>query len=416
VKECAHDGRDSTIRGLASITATIYSERAPELDFAIEIGFVKVKIGNPEVGCVLDKFETRHTQQLGGAAARDLAPAIEFENNQLNMEGAHDRFGRQMLVAAGELPRAPRSLSVAITMDALVQIEGVWKSYGRTPAVKGLSLTVPAGSVYGFLGPNGAGKSTTIRMMLGLQRPDRGRISLFGRALDVDALARIGSLVEAPSLYLHLTGRENLEVHRRLLGAPVRAIGEALDTVGLSGAADRVVRGYSSGMKQRLGLAQALLGDPELLLLDEPTNGLDPAGIHEVRTLIRELPKLRGVTLFLSSHLLSEVEQVATHFAIISSGETKFEGTAEELKLRNQPVIVADVDEAERAGRVLRELNLEVRVEAGRVEVSSSGGFAPAEINALLVRAGIAVSRLVTRHSTLEDAFLDLTTERVVLK
>ena len=296
-------------------------------------------------------------------------------------------------------------------MDAPVQLEGVWKSYGRTPAVKGLSLTVPAGSVYGFLGPNGAGKSTTIRMMLGLQRPDRGRILLFGRALDVGALARIGSLVEAPSHYLHLTGRENLEVHRRLLDAPVHAIAEALDTVGLGGAADRVVRGYSSGMKQRLGLAQALLGNPVLLLLDEPTNGLDPAGIHEVRSLIRELPERRGVTLFLSSHLLSEVEQVATHFAIISSGEAKFEGTAEELRLRNRPAIVAEVDDPDRAGRVLQQFDVEVTVEAGGIVVTP-GAYSAAEINALLVRAGIAVSRLVTRHSTLEDAFLDLTTER----
>ena len=297
-------------------------------------------------------------------------------------------------------------------MSALVQIEEVWKSYGAKAAVKGLSLTVPAGSVYGFLGPNGAGKSTTIRMMLGLQRPDRGRILLFGKPLESDrlrALSKIGSLVEAPSLYLHLTGRENLEVHRRLLDAPVRAIAEALDTVGLSGAADRAAGGYSSGMKQRLGLAQALLGNPELLLLDEPTNGLDPAGIQEVRTLIRELPERRGVTLFLSSHLLSEVEQVATHFAIISSGEAKFEGTAAELKLRNQPRIVVDVDDPERASRVLKQFDIAVTAEPGRIAISSNAGFAPAEINALLVRAGIAVSQLATRHSTLEDAFLDLT-------
>jgi ABC-type multidrug transport system ATPase subunit len=307
-------------------------------------------------------------------------------------------------------------VSILIAMAAPVQIEDIWKSYGPIPAVKGLSLTVPTKSVYGFLGPNGAGKSTTIRMILGLQRPHRGRILLFGKPLESDrinALARIGSLVEAPSLYLHLTGRENLEVHRRLLDAPVRAIAEALDTVGLSGAANRVVRGYSSGMKQRLGLAQALLGNPELLLLDEPTNGLDPAGIHEVRMLMRELPQRRGVTVFLSSHLLAEVEQVATHFAIISSGQAKFEGTAEELRLRNQPVIVADVDEPERASRVLKQLDVAVSVEQGRIVVSPQGGLSPAEINALLVRAGIAVSQLGTRHSTLEDAFLDLTAESV---
>jgi ABC-2 type transport system ATP-binding protein len=217
--------------------------------------------------------------------------------------------------------------------------------------------------------------------------------------------------VEAPSHYLHLTGRENLEVHRRLLDAPIQAIGEVLDTVGLTGAADRAVRGYSSGMKQRLGLAQALLGDPELLLLDEPTNGLDPAGIHEVRSLIRELPERRGVTLFLSSHLLAEVEQVATHFAIISSGQEKFEGTAEELRLRSQPSIVAEVNEPERAIRLLQQLDIPVTRETGRIVVSPRPGRNSAEINALLVGAGIAVSQLITRHATLEDAFLDLTAE-----
>jgi ABC-2 type transport system ATP-binding protein len=213
-------------------------------------------------------------------------------------------------------------------------------------------------------------------------------------------------------LYPHLTGRENLEVHRRLLDAPVRTISAALETVGLSTAADRSVRGYSSGMKQRLGLAQALLGNPELLLLDEPTNGLDPAGIHEVRMLIRELPERHGVTVFLSSHLLAEVEQVATHIAIISSGEARFEGSVEELKRRNQPVIVIEVDDPERAGTILRELEIPVSIGPDRVVASPpQGRIAPAEINALLVRAGLAVSQLVARHSTLEDVFLDLTSE-----
>src|SRR6266481_3252192 len=195
-------------------------------------------------------------------------------------------------------------------METPIRVDQVWKSYGATEAVCGLSLSVPPQSVYGFLGPNGAGKSTTIRMVLGLQRPNRGTISLFGRPLKgerVALLRRIGSLVESPSLYLHLTGRENLEVHRRLLGLSKCAIDEALETVDLISVAGRLVRNFSSGMKQRLGLAQALLGNPELLLLDEPTNGLDPAGIHEVRTLVRDLPKRRGVTVFLSSHLLAEV-------------------------------------------------------------------------------------------------------------
>src|SRR4051812_30787245 len=251
-----------------------------------------------------------------------------------------------------------------------LQIHEVWKSFGATSALQGLSLHVPAQSVYGFLGPNGAGKSTTIRLMLGLQKPDRGTISVFGRPLESDRpnlLARIGSLVEAPSLYGHLTGRENLEVHRRLLDVPRQAIDHALETVDLLSASDRVVRGYSSGMKQRLGIAQALLGNPELLLLDEPTNGLDPAGIHEVRTLVRDLPNRRGVTLFLSSHLLAEVEQVATHFAIISEGQSRFEGAAEDLRIRSKPVIVVEVDDDERACKILISAGIRVIPEGSRV-------------------------------------------------
>jgi ABC-type multidrug transport system ATPase subunit len=298
-------------------------------------------------------------------------------------------------------------------MEAPVRIEGVWKTFGNTAAVRGLSLSVPPQSVYGFLGPNGAGKSTTIRIMLGLQRPDRGAVFLFGRPLAAEriaALRRIGSMVESPSLYPHLTGRENLEVHRRLIGLPKAAIDDALETVGLLSVGGRLVRNYSSGMKQRLALAQALLGTPELLLLDEPTNGLDPAGIHEVRTLVRELPKRRGMTVFLSSHLLAEVEQVATHFAIISQGQLKFEGTPEELRLRSQEKIVVEVDQPERAHALLTSIGRKVTREGDCLAIDSENEFGSARINAILVQAGVAVSRLTTRRLTLEDAFLDLTT------
>ncbi|MDQ2900679.1 MAG: ABC transporter ATP-binding protein [Acidobacteriota bacterium] len=304
-------------------------------------------------------------------------------------------------------------------MESVVCIGDVWKTYGSNAAVRGLSLSVPAESIYGFLGPNGAGKSTTIRMILGLQRPDRGRISLFGRPLEPERtalLSRIRSLVESPSLYAHLTGRENLEVHRRLIDAPKRAIDEALETVDLIPAADRVVRGYSSGMKQRLGLAQALLGEPELLLLDEPTNGLDPAGIHEVRTLIRDLPNRRGVTVFLSSHLLAEVEQVATHLAIISEGHLKFEGTAEALRVQSKRIIIAEVDDAERARRLLTGVGIPVTIKGDRVSIMPRGEYGPAQINEMLVRAGVAVSHLASQHLTLEDAFLELTSSVTPLK
>lgn len=293
-----------------------------------------------------------------------------------------------------------------------MQIEEVWKTYGDTAAVRGLSLTVPSQSVYGFLGPNGAGKSTTIRMVLGLQKPNRGSIFLFGRPIASERvllLRRIGSLVESPSLYLHLSGRENLEIHRRLLELRKGVIDEALETVDLLPVGDRLVRNYSSGMKQRLGIAQALLGNPELLLLDEPTNGLDPAGIHEMRTLIRDLPKRRGVTIFLSSHLLSEVEQVATHFAIISQGELKFEGTPEQLRMRSEQIIVLEVDQPERAQALLGAIGLTVTRENRRIRIKAGDGWEPAQINTSLVKAGLAVSHLARHHKTLEEVFLDLT-------
>ncbi len=295
-------------------------------------------------------------------------------------------------------------------MEIPVQAEGVWKAFGSTNAVCGLSLRVPPQSVYGFLGPNGAGKSTTIRMLLGLQRPNRGSISLFGRRLESDRIAllrRIGSMVESPSLYAHLTGRENLEVHRRLMDLPKPVIDHALETVDLLSVADRLVRHYSSGMKQRLALAQALLGDPELLLLDEPTNGLDPAGIHEVRTLVRDLPKRRGMTVFLSSHLLAEVEQVATHLAIISQGQLRFEGTPDQLPVQKQ-VIVVQVDQPERAHALLTDAG-QIAREGGQLRITVNGRFGPAQINAMLVQAGIAVSHLETERPTLEDIFLELT-------
>jgi lantibiotic transport system ATP-binding protein len=297
-------------------------------------------------------------------------------------------------------------------MEAPVRIEEAWKTYESTTAVRELTLSVPSQSVYGFLGPNGAGKSTTIRMILGLQQPSRGRIALFGRPLESERVAllrRVGSLVESPSLYLHLTGRENLEVHRRLLGLPKSAIDEALDTVGLTSVSDRLARNYSTGMKQRLGMAQALLGNPELLLLDEPTNGLDPAGIHELRTLIVELPKRRGVTVFLSSHLLSEVEQVATHLAIISQGRLKFEGTPDQLRMRNKQVIVLEVDQPHRAESLLAQIGRRVTRDGQRMLIATEDQYGPAQINSVLVQGGVAVSYLATQHLTLEDVFLELT-------
>jgi ABC-2 type transport system ATP-binding protein len=293
-----------------------------------------------------------------------------------------------------------------------ISIRDIWKSYGDVAAVRGVSLAVPTQSVYGFLGPNGAGKTTTIRMILGLQRPDQGELSLFGESLGQNRLGllrRIGALVEAPALYPHLTGRENLEVHRRLLRLPLSSIDEALETVGLVAASNRLVRTYSHGMRQRLGFACALLGNPDLLVLDEPTNGLDPNGIHEVRALIRTLPRSRGITVFLSSHLLSEVEQVSTHFAILSRGEVQFQGTKQDLRERTQPTLVIEVDRPDDACVLLANAGHQVQRDDRRVLVTPTRQCNPAQINAMLIHARLSVSYLAMHNGTLEDVYLELT-------
>ncbi len=231
----------------------------------------------------------------------------------------------------------------------MIETRQLTRSFKDTRAVDGLSLQVPAGSVYGFLGPNGAGKTTTIRMLLGLIRPDGGEIRLFNRRLRDDTmgvLRRVGSLVESPSLYPHLNGRENLEVLRRMTGGSRSEIDRVLKVVNLENAANRLVRNYSLGMRQRLGLAVALFGQPELLILDEPTNGLDPAGIHEMRELICRLPA-EGLTVFLSSHLLSEVEQMVTQIGIVQSGRLIFQGKPDELKTRTRNQVFVATDRLE---------------------------------------------------------------------
>jgi ABC-2 type transport system ATP-binding protein len=293
----------------------------------------------------------------------------------------------------------------------VIRLDRISKSYGEVHAVRDLSLTVPPQSIYGFLGPNGAGKTTTIRMMLALQQPDRGSVELFGRPLveeRLPLLRRIGSLVDSPSLYTHLTGRENLEAHRRLLALPKSFIDDALATVNLASVADRLVRHYSQGMRHRLGMALALLGNPKLLVLDEPMNGLDPEGIHEIRAFIQHLPKMRGVTVFLSSHLLSEVEQVATHIGILSHGRMQFEGTAADLRCRTTSVVI-DVDQSERARLLLERAGCKVRCQNQRLYVELRPDVGPAQLNTMLVQEQIEVSHLSVQGTTLEEIFLQLT-------
>ena len=295
-----------------------------------------------------------------------------------------------------------------------IQITGLNRHFGNLHVVRDLDLEVPPNSVFGFLGPNGAGKTTTIRLLLGLLRPDSGEICIFGSRFKTNRLAllrRIGCMIESPSVYPHLTARENLETKRRMLQAPKSEIDRVLGVVGLREAANRLVRGFSLGMTQRLAIANAMLGAPELLVLDEPTNGLDPAGMAEMRGLLRNLPAKEGVTVFLSSHLLSEVEEVATHIAILSRGARLFAGTVEELHARQRRALVVRVDRPGEAMRMLTNSGLIVdRSGPDLVIVNAGDDLAPA-VTRTLVEAGFSVFHVALERPTLEDIFLEMTME-----
>lgn len=220
-------------------------------------------------------------------------------------------------------------------MEHIITTEQLTKRYKKFTAVNSVSLHIRKGSIYGFLGPNGAGKSTTMKMLLGLTEPTAGSFSVNGRHFPEERIAILketGSFIEAPSFYANLTGRENLDIIRRILGLPEQSVEEALELVGLSEFGDRLAKKYSLGMKQRLGLAGALLGRPPILILDEPTNGLDPSGIHEIRNLIKSLPQMYDCTVLISSHMLSEIELMADDIGILNHGKLLFEGSMAELK------------------------------------------------------------------------------------
>lgn len=217
----------------------------------------------------------------------------------------------------------------------MIETRDLTKSYGNFTAVSRLNLHIQKGSVYGFVGPNGAGKSTTMKMFLGLTSPTAGSFHIDRKQYPQDRVAilrEIGSFIESPAFYGNLTGEENLDIIRKILGLPKSSVDDALELVGLSSARKRLARKYSLGMKQRLGLAGALIGRPPILILDEPTNGLDPVGIHEIRTLIRSLPAQYNCTVLVSSHLLGEVELMADDIGILNHGQLLFEGPLDELK------------------------------------------------------------------------------------
>jgi ABC-2 type transport system ATP-binding protein len=301
-------------------------------------------------------------------------------------------------------------------MDTVIETHELTKRFGDRAAIDRVDLVVPAGVVFGFLGPNGAGKTTLIRTLVGLTQPTSGEIRLLGLAQPArraDALARVGAIVEEPRFHPHLTGRENLVVvaAARSREADGRVAG-ALERVGLAHRADDRVKTYSLGMRQRLGIARALLGDPALLILDEPMNGLDPAGILELRRLIRSFVD-EGRTVFLSSHLLDEVEKTADEVAIVDRGRIVVQGPIREIVGGGEQAVRVAVDDRVGARSALsgdRRVRAVTDDGSGGLRVELGDGLRPAELNRILVKAGVEVSRLEPVTHTLEERFLDVTT------
>ncbi|MDL5203149.1 ABC transporter ATP-binding protein [Streptomyces sp. ALI-76-A] len=316
-------------------------------------------------------------------------------------------------------PRPGARSDVREADGGVIRTRALTKRYrGGQLAVDGLDLTVPAGSVFGFLGPNGSGKTTTIRMLMGLIEPTSGSAHVLGRPMPRSAravLPRVGALIEGPALYGFLSGRQNLtryDAADPTADPRTRAtrVAAALDRVGLSAAAGKKAKAYSLGMKQRLGLAAALLQPRELLVLDEPTNGLDPQGMREIRSLIRDLSS-DGTTVFLSSHLLDEIEQVCTHAAVMAQGRLIIQGPVADLAAGTRGRLVVTTPDAGEAARVLKEQGAaDVTVTDGRVTAEPPERDL-AEVNAALVTAGVRVRGFGLERASLEDAFVALTGE-----
>ena len=298
-------------------------------------------------------------------------------------------------------------------MADIVQTRGLCKQYGKVLRVNHLDLQVPEGAIYGFLGPNGAGKSTTLKMILGLVLPTAGSISVFGKEVNghnrLDMLKQVGSLIESPSYYGHLTGEENLKVVQTLRGVPEKDVYEVLEIVRLEGQRSKKVAHYSLGMKQRLGLAAALLGFPRLLILDEPTNGLDPAGIQEMRELICSLPARFGMTVLVSSHLLSEIDQMADHVGIIREGELVFQDTLEALHQHSRHNLALRTGDNEGALKLLHQSRVPCAQEEDYILLPRLDDPDAAKLIRYLIGHGVDVLRLEERQKSLEDIFLKLT-------
>ena len=295
----------------------------------------------------------------------------------------------------------------------VISTDNLTFNFGDQTVVKSLSLQVPEGSIYGFLGPNGAGKTTTIKLLMNLLKTQQGSIQIFDLELQsnrVKILSQIGSLIEQPAIYLHMSGRENLLNRALLLQVPESRVEEMLSLVHLTNAAHKKAGQYSLGMKQRLGIALALLSDPKLLILDEPTNGLDPNGIIEIRELLIKLVTKYQKTVFISSHLLGEIERMATHVGIINNGELLFQGSISELQTLSQPLIQVETDNTVDAANLLTRNNYEVtNVTDNYFYVPYTSKKQMGELNALLNQNGYAVYSISKQQKDLEKLFLDIT-------
>lgn len=300
-------------------------------------------------------------------------------------------------------------------MQTVIETKALCKQYGPHTAVDHVELHVPQGCVYGFIGPNGAGKSTTMKMLLGLIHPTAGRVRLLGQELTeksrLPLLRQTGSLIESPAGYLHLTAQENLEIVADLKGVPHKDIGRVLDIVHLTQDRSRRVGQYSLGMKQRLGIAMALLGSPKLLILDEPTNGLDPAGIQEMRALIRDTPAATGATVLISSHLLGEMEQMVEQVGIIDHGHILFEGPLTELQRHSRGNVTLRLLDPAKAAPILRANGLTAHSDSCVVTLPPLRDSLLADLVQKLAACGAGVVELTPHTKTLEEIFLSLTSE-----
>ena len=299
----------------------------------------------------------------------------------------------------------------------IVATDNLSKEYDGVYRVQELDIRIKEGDIYGFLGPNGAGKSTTMKMLLGLVKPTSGTIEIMGKPFNEknrrDILSSVGSLIESPSYYGHLTGRENMEIIRRLLDLPKKNIEEAVHIVRMENQMEKKVKNYSLGMKQRLGIAMALARFPKLLILEEPTNGLDPAGIEEMRELIKMLPKQYGMTVMISSHILSEIDQMATVVGIINQGCLIFQERMSVLDMQREPQIILRTSDNNHAFQLLKKANPQRTTDG--LQIGALTDEQTGAVVQCLCSNGISVYRVEEHRESLEDIFLNLTGKELTL-